>query len=301
MGVSLSEKKRLVDPEQPSLSLRKQCKLLGINRSVLYYKPKPVEPYNLLLMNLIDEEYTLHPAKGIIKMVHHLRDLGHFVNHKRVRRLTREMGLMAVYPSPKNLSKPHPDHKIYPYLLKGLEIVRPNQVWSTDITYIRLRFGFIYLVAVIDWFSRFVLSWKLSNSLEADFCIEALEDAILYYGSPEIFNTDQGSQFTSNAFTGLLSANDIKISMDAKGRAFDNIFIERLWRTVKHEEVYLHDYESVPIARKRLRDFFTYYNYKRHHQALGYKKPVEIHFGKDLPVDLWTSPLDQPEPFGTCG
>jgi putative transposase len=301
LGVSLSQKKNLLDPDHAKLSLRKQCDILEINRSSIYYEAKPVDPYNLLLMNLIDEKYTRHPSTGIIKMVRYLRDYGHMVNHKRVRRLTRDMGLMAVYPAPKGLSKPHPEHKKYPYLLTNLEIVRPNQVWSTDITYIRLKAGFIYLVAIMDWYSRYVLSWKLSNSLEAGFCIDALHDAILYYGKPEIFNTDQGAQFTSNAFTGTLLANDIKISMDGKGRAFDNIFIERLWRTVKYEEVYLNDYESVPIARKRLKDFFTFYNFERHHQSLDYKKPAEVHFGERLPVDLWTSPSDQPEPFGTCG
>lgn len=231
-------------------------------------------------------------------MVLYLRDLGHDVNHKRVRRLLRLMGLMAVYPRKKNLSEPHPDHKVYPYLLNDLIITCPNQAFCSDITYIRLRQGFMYLVAVMDWYSRYVLSWKLSNTLDASFCIEALEDALLHYGCPDIFNTDQGAQFTSGAFTGLLLANDIKISMDAKGRVFDNIFIERLWRTVKYEEVYLRDYSDAIEARSRLGEYFKFYNYKRHHQGLNYKTPAEVYFG-NKPVDLCTSPADQPKPYGT--
>ena len=234
-------------------------------------------------------------------MVKYLADLGHHVNQKRVRRLLRLMGLMAIYPKRKNLSKPHPDHKIYPYLLKGLEVTCPNQVWCTDITFVRLRAGFIYLVAVMDWYSRYVLSWRVSNSLDATFCVEALQDALLYNGCPDIFNTDQGSQFTSEAFTEVLLAKKIQISMDGRGRAFDNIFIERLWRTVKYEEVFLHDYCSIAEAKEKLRNYFEYYNYQRHHQGLEYKKPAEVYFGKKLPAHLWTSPSDQPEPFGTCG
>ena len=283
------------------LSIRLQCGLLGFNRSNLYYQDQPEDAYNLLLMRLLDEEYTRHPCKGVIKMVKYLADLSHVVNHKRVRRLLRLMGLMAIYPKCRNLSKPHPEHKIYPYLLKHLEICSPNQVWCTDITYVRLRAGFIYLVAVMDWFSRYVLSWRVSNSLDASFCVEALQDALIYYGCPEIFNTDQGSQFTSEAFTEVLLAKEIQISMDGRGRAFDNIFIERLWRTVKYEEVFLHDYGSISEAKGKLKQYFNYYNYERHHQGLGYKKPAEIYFDKKIPAHLWTSPSDQPKPFGTCG
>ena len=297
----MKQKKDMLEVGLQELSTRRQCELLGLNRSGVYYHKQPESAYNLLLMRLLDEEYTRHPCKGVIKMVKYLDDLGHHVNHKRVRRLLRLMGLMAIYPNRKNLSKLHPAHKIYPYLLKGLNIIYPQQVWCTDITYVRLNTGFIYLVAVMDWYSRYVLSWKVSNSLDASFCVEALQDALLYYSCPEIFNTDQGSQFTSDAFTQALLSNGIKISMDGRGRAFDNIFIERLWRTVKYEEVFLHDYNSINEAKRRLGEYFKYYNYERHHQALDYKKPAEIYFGKEIPAHLWTSPSDQPKPFGTCG
>lgn len=301
MGVS--DRRSLLVPDHLSLSLRKQCELLGISRASVYYQTKPADNYNLLLMKLIDEAYTERPTRGVVKMVKYLADRNHHVNHKRVRRLMRQMGLMAVYPKKMNLSKPHPGHKKYPYLLRRLDVIMPNQVWCTDITYIRLYAGFVYLVAVMDWYSRYVLSWKLSNTLDAGFCVEALEDAILYHGKPDIFNTDQGVQFTSEAFTGILLANGIKISMDARGRAFDNIFIERLWRTVKYEEVYLRDYESLRDAKINLEKFFRYYNFERHHQGLDYKKPAEIYFNNltDKPANLWTSPSEQPVPFGTCG
>ena len=299
--MSMQQKKTMLDSDLEELSIRKQCELLGLNRSNVYYQAQPENAYNLLLMRLLDEEYTRHPSKGVVKMVKYLEDLEHHVNHKRVRRLLRLMGLMAIYPKRKNLSKPHPEHKKYPYLLKNLEVSYPNHVWCTDITYVRLRAGFVYLVAVMDWYSRYVLSWKISNSLETSFCVEALQDALLYYDCPEIFNTDQGPQFTSEAFTGVLLTNGIKVSMDGRGRAFDNIFIERLWRTVKYEEIFLHDYHSIAEAKKKLKKYFRYYNYERHHQALEYKKPAEIYYNKKLPVRLWTSPTDQPEPFGTCG
>lgn len=191
------------------------------------------------------------------------------------------MGLMAIYPRKRNLSESYYGHKKYPYLLKNLEVIKPKQVFCADITYIRLKKGFIYLVAVMDWYSRYVLSWQISNTLEASFCVEALQDALLYYGQPEIFNTDQGAQFTSEAFTRVLLENGVKISMDAKGRAFDNIFIERLWRSVKYEEVFLHDYYSAIEAKQRLREYFKYYNHKRHHQGLDYKTPAEVYFGKN--------------------
>ncbi|CAM4406613.1 MAG: IS3 family transposase ISPpu29 [Legionellaceae bacterium] len=232
MGISLEEKRALLDPTDKNLSTREQCRLLNLHRSTMYYKAKVESDENLLLMRLLDEEYTRHPFKGVLRMEAYLRDRGYCVNAKRVRRLLRLMGLEAIYPK-KNLSKANPANKKYPYLLKDLAITKPNQVWSTDITYIRLSQGFIYLVAVIDWYSRYVLSWRLSNSLDASFCIETLEDALMLHGFPEIFNSDQGVQFAREAFTGLLLANGIKISMDAKGRAFDNIFIERLWRSVK--------------------------------------------------------------------
>ena len=240
------------------VSLRRQCQLLGINRSSLYYHPRGVNKEDLQLMNLLDAQYTKTPFYGVRRMKEFLQRSGYEVGKDRIRTLLRRMGLMAVYPKLKT-SKPHPGHKIYPYLLKDVEIIRPNQVWSTDITYIRLAQGFAYLVAVIDWHSRYVLSWRLSNSLEADFCLETLKEA-LDYGKPEIFNTDQGSQFTSETFTGLLLECGITISMDGKGRVFDNIFVERLWRSVKYENVYLRGYQTIPEARQGLKQYFDFYN-----------------------------------------
>lgn len=274
----------LIETEHPMLSARRQCKLLGLNRSNLYYHPKTEDSYNLKLMRLLDEEYTRYPFKGVLKMVEFLRDLGHIVNPKRVRRLLRLLGVEAIYPK-KNLSKPVKEHQKYPYLLAELEINRPNQVWCADLTYVRLKQGFVYLVAIMDWHSRYVLSWKLSNSLETDFCIDALEEALMFYHKPEIFNSDQGVQFTSKDFTGILLANRVQISMDGKGRAFDNIFIERLWRSVKYEEIFLHDYADIPEAKRRLKAYFEFYNYARHHQALGYKKPAQVYFENNAPVD----------------
>jgi putative transposase len=228
----------MLKPDYPGLSLSGQCSILGISRSSVYYKKRPSKSTNLELMRLIDEQYLKTPFYGSRSMRNYLRRLGHKVNRKRVQRLMRLMGLEAVYPKPKT-SKPHPEHKVYPYLLKGLAIERPNQVWAADITYIPMRRGFMYLVAVMDWYSRKVLSWKLSNTLDTEFCVAALTEAINNYGCPEIFNTDQGSQFTSAAFTEQLELNGIKISMDGRGRFHDNIFIERLWWTVKHQYLYL--------------------------------------------------------------
>lgn len=282
--MSLEEKYAMIDANHSKLSIRKQCQLLGLNRSNLYYEEKEEPQENSDLMRLLDEEYTRHPFKGVRRMTVYLREFGYCVNEKRVRRLLRLIGLEAIYPK-RNLSKTNLQHKKYPYLLKELEITTPNQVWCTDITYIRLAQGFMYLVAVMDWYSRYVLSWRLSNSLDSSFCIEALEDALMYYGLPEIFNSDQGVQFTSEGFTSLLLANGIKISMDGKGRAFDNIFIERLWRSVKYEEVYLHDYSSAGEAKTGLKKYFNFYNFERHHQHLDYKKPAEIYFNKVIPMD----------------
>lgn len=271
------ERKAMLDADDSRLSMRQQCQLLKLNRSSLYYQSKPEDSDNVELMRLLDEEYTMHPFKGVLRMTKYLEDLGYHVNPKRVRRLLRMMGIMAIYPQ-KNLSASHPAHKKYPYLLKDLTVDQANMVWCTDLTYIRLNQGFIYLSVIMDWYSRYVLSWGLSNSMEASFCVGTLEDALLYYGKPDIFNSDQGSQYTSTEFTGLLLANDIKISMDGRGRAFDNIFIERLWRSVKYEEVYIKDYADMQEAKRSLKRYFEFYNYERHHQGLAYKKPAEVYF-----------------------
>lgn len=260
------------------MSIRRQCELLGVNRSTLYYVDRGESEYNQMLMNELDEQYTKTPFYGVIKMTKQLHALGHQVNEKRVRRLLREMGLEAIYPKP-NLSRSHLEHKIYPYLLRGVKIARKDQVWSTDITYIRLKQGFCYLVAIIDWYSRYVLNWSLSTTLEADFCIETLVE-VLEGSRCEIFNTDQGSQFTSPRFTQPLLDKGIKISMDGRGRALDNIFVERLWRSVKYEKVYLSDFETVSSARQGLKDYFTFYNHERLHQSLGYQTPASIYHGR---------------------
>jgi len=229
-------------------------------------------------MHLIDEQYTRTPFYGSPKMTVYLQKLGHQVNHKRVERLMHKMGLQALCPRP-STSQPAPDHQVYPYLLRGLEITRPLQVWAADITYVRMMEGFMYLVAILDWFSRYVVAWDLSNSLETSFCLQALQQA-LKTGKPDIFNTDQGTQFTALAFTSVLLQKDIRISMDGRGRVFDNIFIERLWRTVKYEDIYLKNYETVPALQTGLTDYFTFYNDERPHQSLGYQTPAEVHFQK---------------------
>jgi len=266
----------MVDPGDEWLSVKKQCDLLGLCRSSWYYKPTPEDPDSLRLMRLIDEQYTRRPFYGVRKMTAWLKSVGEAVNKKRVRRLMRKMGLEAIYPKP-NLSRANPEHKKYPYRLKGLKITRPNQVWGTDITYIRLTEGFVYLVAIIDWFSRYVLAWGLSVTLDVSFCLEALEQA-LRIGRPEILNSDQGVQFTCREFTGRLESEKIRISMDGRGRAMDNIFTERLWRSVKYEDVYLKDYGTVPVAAQNLDGYFGFYNGERLHQALDYKTPAHIYF-----------------------
>lgn len=267
-----------MEPSNLEISILRQCELLGLPRSSFYYRPKGESSLNLLLTRLLDKQYTRTPYYGSPKMTHWLKAQGYAVNHKRVERLMRVMGLQAIYPKP-NTSKPHPEHKIYPYLLRGVKIDHADQVWSADITYIRMRRGFLYLVAVIDWFSRYVLSWRLSNTLESSFCVEALEMA-LETKQPEIFNTDQGTQFTSEDFTGILKDRNIAISMDGRGRYLDNIFVERLWRTVKYEEVYLRDYQTPSEAYLGLKNYFEFYNTERFHQSLNYQTPYEVyHFG----------------------
>ena len=270
----------MIERDEGALSMRAQCELLGVNRSMLYYQPSGVKASDVAVMHVMDAQYTRTPYYGVERMTAWLHRLGIRIGHNRVRRLLRLMGLEAVYPKPR-LSRPGgPDHRLYPYLLRGLIVDRPNQVWAADITYIRLWRGFVYLVAVMDWYSRYVLSWSLSTTLDAWFCVEALRQA-LAVARPEIFNTDQGSQFTSEAFTSILQDAGVAISMDGRGRAFDNIFVERLWRSVKYEEVYLKDYGMVDEARRGLRDYFALYNTERLHQSLGYKTPAEVYFGRD--------------------
>lgn len=276
--MSQEERKGLLDPGDCSLSVRKQCQLLGIARSGLYYRARPEGDYNVRLMNLIDEEFTRHPFMGVEGMTAYLRDAGKHCGPKRVRRLMRKMCLMAVYPKP-NTSRPDKQHAIYPYLLKDVVIERPNQVWSIDITYVRLRHGFGYLVAIMDWHSRSVLSWRLSNTMDNGFCCDALDEAIALHGTPEIFNSDQGCQFTSEAFIRRLTEKHISISMDGRGRALDNIFIERLWRSVKYQNVYIKGYETMVQAQAGLAEYFRYYNHDRLHRSLGYRRPWDVYQG----------------------
>jgi putative transposase len=259
------------------LSVSQQCELLGLSRSSYYYEPAAASAENLALMALIDREYTDHPFRGSRGLTAWLRREGHAINRKRVQRLMRVMGLEAVYPKP-SLSVGGAGHTVYPYLLRNVEIERVNQVWSTDITYIPMPNGFMYLTAVIDWYSRYVLSWRLSNTLDVAFCLEALEEA-LRRGHPEVFNTDQGVQFTSASFAGRLESAGVKVSMDGKGRCLDNVFVERLWRTVKYEYVYLWRPEAVPALATGLRTYFSYYNDERTHQALADRTPAEV-YGK---------------------
>jgi putative transposase len=270
-------KRALVEKEHEKLSIRRQCELLSVPRSGIYYVEKPRVSDDLEVMNRIDVIYTRTPFYGSRKIAKELSlELEIAVNRKKVQRLMREMGIHGIAPGP-NTSKPHPGHKIYPYLLRNYAIERSNQVWSTDITYIPMNRGYMYLVAIIDWFSRYVLSWELSNTQDIEFCLKALSDAVSQ-AKPEIFNTDQGSQFTSEKFTGVLKNKGIKISMDGRGRALDNIFVERLWRTVKYENVYLNDYQNVSDLRQGLKDYFDFYNQKRLHQSLSYLTPAQVHF-----------------------
>jgi putative transposase len=252
-----------------------QCALLGLPRSTWYYQPVVADAWTQELLNRLDEQYTRTPFYGSRRMTAWLRSQGYAVNRKRVRRLLQLLGLEAIYPKPRT-STPAPGHRIYPYLLRGLPITQVDQVWSADITYLRLAQGWLYLVAILDWYSRYVVAWEVSNSLDSAFCIAALERA-LAQTQPGIFNTDQGSQFTSQEFTGRLRDADVRISMDGRGRALDNVFVERLWRTVKYEEVYLKSYETVPIAIRSLGEYFRFYNEERLHQALGYRTPAAVY------------------------
>ncbi len=259
-----------------SISLRSQCELLGLNRSRYYHQPTGESAENLHYMRLIDKQYMRTPFFGYRKMTQWLVRQGHLVNHKRIRRLMRKMGLQGAVPGP-HTSKPHPQHKVYPYLLRNMKIERPNLVWSTDFTYIPMPYGFMYLAAVIDWYSRYVISWELSNTMDYLFYLNALTSA-LEHGEPVIFNTDQGSQYTSPQFTQPLLERQILISMDGRGRALDNVFVERLWRSVKYENIYLNDYQNVPELRNGLTEYFAFYNDERPHQALDGATPVEEHY-----------------------
>jgi len=276
MSCSLEQRRIWISPKHSELSVRRQCQLLGLAPASYYYQAEPESSENLHYMRLLDQEYTDRPFYGVRKMTVGLQQQGYAVGPKRVRRLLRAMGLMAVYPKPR-LSLNPLAHQRFPYLLKGVAIVRPNQVWSTDITYIPLRGGFVFLAAVIDWYSRYVLAWELSITLEADFCVAVLERALTHQ-RPEIFNTDQGVQFTSTQFQAPLLAAQVRVSMDGRGRAFDNIFVERLWRSVKYEEVYIKDYRNVAEAREGLQRYFPFYNEQRIHQALDYRTPHKVHF-----------------------
>lgn len=255
----------------------RQCQLLGISRASLYYQPVGPSDEELTLLRLIDEQYLETPFYGSRRMVAHLARQGYQVNRKRVQRLMRQLGLHTVYPKPK-LSKRHPEHKVYPYLLRGVDIVSVNQVWSTDITYLPVLKGHFYLVAVMDWFSRKVLSWQVSNTMDGRFCIEALEEALLHHQKPTIFNSDQGAQFTANAFTGALKQAEIQISMDGRGRCYDNIFIERLWRSLKYELIYLKVFDDGNHLSQEVSTWFHWYNRERLHQSLNYRTPDEIYY-----------------------
>ena len=266
----------MIERKSEEISIKKQCELLSIQRSGLYYEPKGENLQNLILMELIDKQYQKTPFYGVPRMNVYLNSLGYLINEKRVSRLYKKMALRAIYPG-QNTSKHNKEDKKYPYLLRELKITRRNQVWACDITYLPMFSGFMYLVAIIDIYSRFVVGWGISNSLDKSFCMEVLEKALLEHGKPEIFNTDQGSQFTSKDFTGILLKNEIQISMDGKGRAIDNIFIERLWRSIKYEDIYLHAYADGIALYKGIKDYFLFYNNDRFHQSLDYQRPCQLY------------------------
>lgn len=272
----------MVEQDHPDLSIRRQCGLLKLHRSSYYRGPRGESEENLKLMRLIDEEYLRHPFFGTRKMRDYLLQLGHEVNRKRVRRLMQLMGLESIAPRKKRTTVPDKGHRIYPYLLRDLPIVRPDQVWASDITYVPMRGGFVYLTVVMDWYSRYVLSWEVSVIMDESFCVSSLERALRRYSKPEIFNTDQGSQYTGAAFTGVLTDHGIKISMDGKGRATDNIMVERLWRSLKYEDIYIREYETVADLIDGLRAYFEFYNNRRPHQGLNGRTPAEVHYQTPL-------------------
>ena len=271
-----------VDPKHSELSIVRQCELLKISRSLYYYEPKGEGELNLNLMRRIDEQFLETPFYGSRQMARHLRRQGYPIGRKRIRRLMRKMGITAIYQAPRT-SKPHPEHKIYPYLLRNVPIERPDHAWCADITYIPMRRGFLYLVAIMDWWSRKVLAWRLSNTMDVDFCVEALEAALARHGKPEIFNSDQGSQFTSVAFTQVLKDAGVKISMDGRGRWMDNVMIERLWRSLKYECVYLQAFETGSQARTGIGGWIDYYNTSRPHSVFDGRTPEEVYTGRDAP------------------
>ena len=287
--MSRAERRAMVERNHPALSLSRQCRLLTIGRSSLYHTPKGESAETLALMRRIDELFLKYPFYGARQMVRHLRREGVRIGRRRAARLMRVLGLQAVYRASRT-SDPHPEHRVWPYLLKGLRIEQANHVWCADITYIPVQRGFLYLVAIMDWASRFVLAWRLSNTLDAGFCTDALDEALARYGTPEIFNTDQGSQFTGFAFTGRLRDAGIRISMDGRGRCMDNIFIERLWRSLKYEAVYLHEIADGLTARRVIGEWAAFYNTERPHAALGGRTPAEAYRG-DTPVDMMDKPL----------
>lgn len=280
MTVPLAERRGMIDPECRDLSIRRQCALLGLARASWYYQGVPVDDATLALMKAMDRQYTRTPFYGVRKITVAMNECGFHVNHKRIARLMQSMGIHAIYPEPK-LSIPGQNHRIYPYLLTDVSISTPNHVWSADLTYIPMQRGFMYCVAVIDWYSRYVLSWGLSNTQDAEFCLSVLEKA-LQSNRPEIFNTDQGAQFTSERFTQRLVDADIRISMDGRGRALDNVFIERLWRSLKYEDVYLRDYANATALYNGMDKYFHFYNHQRYHESLEYRTPAEVYFSKVL-------------------
>ncbi len=286
--MSRGERKGMIRRDHPGLSLSRQCNLLSISRSSFYYQLKGESPENLVLMRRIDELFLKYPFYGSRQMVRQLRREGVCVGRHRVRRLMRLMGLAAIFQAPRT-SYPHPEHRIYPYLLRNMVINRANQVWCADITYIPVQRGFLYLVAIMDWATRHVLAWRLSNTMDAGFCVEALNEALERYGKPEIFNTDQGSQFTSYDFTGVLKAAEITISMDGRGRCMDNIFIERLWRSLKYEAVYLHELTDGFVAERVIGEWINFYNTERPHSSFDGRTPAEV-YGIAQPVDLMDKP-----------
>lgn len=293
--MDLVAKKQLIEKNLPSLSIKRQCTLLALNRASYYMQKKNLTAEDLEVLNKMDEIFTEHPYYGTRRMMHVLRQEGYVMGRKRIRRFYQILGIEAIYPK-MNLSKRNQAHKIYPYLLRDLEITAPRQVWSMDITYVRLTQGFVYLCAIIDWHSRYVLSWRLSISLQSDFCVEALIQAINQYGVPTIFNTDQGVQFTSTNFIEVLQFHKILISMDGKGRALDNVFIERFWRSLKQEKIYRLDLRSVKEARDAISEYVKFYNTQRPHQSLDYETPAKVHFDgiKEDPVDMMEKSYDFP-------